>query len=63
MSGITPSDDVKQISGPLYVAVKSLLNLRQCGNTHESFARDTLAPLITSDMEVYRLLRKDIFGD
>ncbi len=62
MSGITPSDDVKQISGPLYVAVKSLLDLRQCGNTHESFARDTLAPLITANMEVYKRLRKDIFG-
>ncbi len=62
MRGITPSDDVKQISGPLYVAIKSLLNLRQCGNTHESFARDTLAPLVTSDMEVYKRLRKDIFG-
>lgn len=62
MSGIAPSDDVKQISGPLYVAIKSLLGLRQCGNTHESFARDTLAPLITSDMEVYKRLRKDIFG-
>lgn len=62
MRGIMPSDDVKQISGQLYVAIKSLLNLRQCGNTHESFARDTLAPLITSDMEVYKLLRKDIFG-
>ena len=62
MSGITPSDDVKQISGPLYVELKSLLNLRQCGNTHESFARDTLAPLITSNMEVYKRLRKDIFG-
>ena len=62
MSGITPSDDVKQISGPLYVAIKSLLDLRQCGNTHESFARDTLAPLITADMEVYKRLRKDIFG-
>ena len=62
MNGITPSDDVKQISGPLYVAIKSLLNLRQCGNTHESFARDTLAPLITPDTEVYKRLRKDVFG-
>ena len=62
MNGITPSDDIKRITGPLYVAVKSLLNLRQCGNTHENFARDTLAPLITSDMEVYKRLRKDIFG-
>ena len=44
MVGVTPPDDVKSIAGPLYNAVKSTLGLTKCGNTHEAFARDTLAP-------------------
>lgn len=62
MAGVTPKDDVKRITGVLYNEVKTALNLRQCGNNHETFARDTLAPLITPDMGVYKRLRKDIFG-
>ena len=62
MTGITPQDDIKKITGPLYNEVKAILGLRQCGNNHETFARDTLAPLITPDMAVYKHLRKDIFG-
>ena len=55
-------DDVKSIAGPLYNAVKSTLGLTKCGNTHEAFARDTLAPLIEPGMSVYAQLKKDIFG-
>lgn len=62
MTGVTPQDDVKKITGALYNEVKAILGLRQCGNNHETFARDTLAPLITPDMAVYKHLRKDIFG-
>ena len=62
MAVVIPPDDVKQISGQLYNEIKKILNLQQCGNTHETFARDTLAPLITPDMEVYKKLRQDIFG-
>ena len=62
MTGVTPQDDIKKITGPLYNEVKAILGLRQCGNNHETFARDTLAPLVTPDMAVYKHLRKDIFG-
>lgn len=62
MVGVTPPDDVKSIAGPLYNAVKSTLGLTKCGNTHEAFARDTLAPLIEPGMSVYAQLKKDIFG-
>ena len=56
------ADDIKAISGPLYVQVKRLLRLRQCGNTTEEFARVTLAPLITPDTSAYRELEAQIFG-
>ena len=62
MVGVTPPDDVKSIAGLLYNAVKSTLGLTKCGNTHEAFARDTLAPLIEPGMSVYAKLKKDIFG-
>lgn len=62
MVGVIPPDDVKSIAGPLYNAVKSTLSLTRCGNTYETFARDTLAPLIEPGMSVYAKLKKDIFG-
>ena len=51
-----PSDDIKAISGRLYNACKRILGLIQCGNDAESFARVTLAPLISSDLVVYQEL-------
>jgi hypothetical protein len=57
-----PGDDVKSISGQLYVEIKKRLQLTQCGNTKDAFCRDTLAPLITPDTAVYRELEALIFG-
>lgn len=62
MSSVVPSDDVKKVAGLLYNEMKRELGLHQWGNTHEVFARDALAPLITQDMEIYQKLRTDIFG-
>ena len=57
-----PSDDIKSISGQLYNQVKTILGLTGCGNDTTAFSRDTLAPLITPDMAVYRELEEDVFG-
>lgn len=57
-----PADDVKSASGPIFVDIKKKLGLMRCGNTTESFLRDTLAPLITPDTSVYQELEKSIFG-
>lgn len=56
-------DDLKPVSGELYVACKNILGLTQCGNDTKAFMRDTLAPLIKPGMGVYDQLRRDIFGD
>lgn len=56
-------DDLKLVSGELYVACKNILGLTQCGNDAKAFMRDTLAPLIKPGMGVYDQLRRDIFGD
>lgn len=55
-------DNLKPVSGQIYNACKSILNLTQCGNTTKAFMRDTLAPLIKPGMKVYRELKQDIFG-
>lgn len=57
-----PSDDYKSMSSELYVQIKRLLGLTQCGNTKEAFCVDTLAPLITSDTAVYGELKRDVMG-
>jgi len=56
------SDDIKSASGNIYIELKRKLDLTGCGNSATSFARDTLAPLITKDTEVYQALKNDIFG-
>ena len=56
-----PIDDYKSARGPIYNGLKKELKLNQCGNTADTFIRDTLAPLITKDMEVYKQLKVDIF--
>lgn len=58
----SPPDDIKSIGGLLYVEVKKKLNLMQCGNNKETFCIATLAPLVTADTLVYKLLKTDIFG-
>ena len=46
-----------------YLSLKRRLSLIQCGNNPDPFMRDTLAPLITPDMDVYKDLEIEIFGD
>jgi energy-coupling factor transporter ATP-binding protein EcfA2 len=57
-----PKDDIKAISGRLYVEIKRVLSLTACGNTKDAFCIDTLAPLITRETQVYQELEHDIFG-
>lgn len=56
-------DDLKRASGGIYIAIKRELSLERAGSNADAFMRDTLAPLITEDMDVYKLLEKDIFGE
>ena len=56
-------DDLKSARGDIYTSLKKILGLTQCGNRPDPFLRDTMAPLITPDMEVYKQLERDIFGD
>lgn len=56
-----PTDDIKSASATIYTEIKRILSLTQCGNTKESFLRDTIAPLITNDTQIYRELEKEIF--
>ena len=55
-----PHDNFKPIAGELYVALKRILNLTQCGNNANTFMRDTLAPLITPKTDTYKELKKII---
>lgn len=56
-----PEDDIKSARGEIYIALKRILSLSRCGNTADNFLRDTIAPLITPDMEIYKKLERDIF--
>lgn len=56
------SDDIKSASGEIYVELKRILNLTQCGNTKDAFFRDTLVPLITEDTDIYKELEREIFS-
>lgn len=57
-----PTDDIKSASGKIYTELKRILSLRQCGNNTISFLRDTMAPLITDETEIYKDLERQIFG-
>ncbi|MBN1968433.1 MAG: hypothetical protein JW870_03610 [Candidatus Delongbacteria bacterium] len=56
-----PLDDIKSASGDIYVELKKLLGLSHCGNTKDAFLRDTMAPLITPETDVYKELENEIF--
>lgn len=56
-------NDLKSARGEIYTALKRVLGLTKCGNSADSFIRDTMAPLITPDMDVYRRLESEIFGE
>lgn len=57
------ADDIKSASGEIYVEIKKALKLVQVGNTAKQFMRDSLAPVLTSDMQVYKDLKSEIFGN
>ncbi len=57
------SDDVKSASGEIYVGLKRILDLKACGSNADAFMRDYIAPRITPDMEIYKKLERDIFGE
>ncbi len=54
-------DDIKSASGEIFVNLKKILGLTQCGNNKCSFMRDTLSSLITEDTQIYKDLEKEIF--
>lgn len=56
-----PSDDIKSASGEIVNELKRLLNLTQCGNNTCAFLRDTMAPLITENTDIYKQLEQEIF--
>lgn len=58
-----PADDYKSAQGDIYNSLKRNLELIKCGNNAETFIRDTLTTLITPDMDVYRELESEIFGE
>jgi len=47
-------DDVKAVSGKIYVNLKKLLKLKGSGNSADAFMLDTLAPLISPPMRVHQ---------
>jgi AAA15 family ATPase/GTPase len=55
-----PPDDLKSAAGEIYNELRLILSLQQCGNNANSFMRDTLAPLITQDMDTYVKLKNTI---
>ena len=55
-------DNLKPASGAISDACMRILGLAQRGNNAKAFMRDTLAPLITPGMAIYRELKRDIFG-
>lgn len=56
------ADDYKSARGDIYNSLKQRLQLTRCGNNADAFIRDTLAPLISPDMDVYKKLDAEIFG-
>jgi len=57
-----PADDIKSAGGKIYIELKKRLSLTQCGNSTETFLRDTIAPLLTNDTNPYKELKAEIFG-
>ena len=55
--------DIKGIVNDLRMWTINHLGVNDAGDNHHSFLRDTITPLIKSDMKIYQLLKKDIFGD
>jgi len=58
-----PTDDIKSASGKIYTELKRILSLTRCGNTKDAFFRDTMAPLITEETQIFKDLESEIFGN
>jgi len=58
-----PPDDIKSASGKIFIELKRLLELTQRGNNKCAFIRDTMAPLITEETNVYQEIENEIFGN
>ncbi|MFN3951896.1 MAG: AAA family ATPase [Thermaurantimonas sp.] len=58
-----PKDDIKSASGEIFTELKRILSLTQCGNNTRAFLRDTIAPLVTEETNVYKELENEIFGE
>ena len=56
-----PADDIKSASGQIFIELKRILSLTQCGNNKCAFLRDTLTPLVTDDTTIYNELENEIF--
>lgn len=54
-------DDIKKASGRICEACRRILQLRDAGSTSRAFIRDTLAPLVTPNTEIYKQLKEIIF--
>lgn len=56
------SDDLKSPANDTCTKIKKCLDgLTQCGNNGKTIMRDILSKLITPDMDIYKILEKDIF--
>jgi len=55
-----PNDDLKSAAGEIYTNLKRLLGLQRCGNSTETFMRDTLAPLVVAPMPTYYALKASV---
>jgi ABC-type transport system involved in cytochrome c biogenesis ATPase subunit len=56
-------DDIKAISGELYLKCKGILGLKQCGNNARAFMEGTLAGLLAPGSPSYEQLLLDLCGD
>lgn len=56
-----PADDIKSASGLIFTELKKLLSLSQGGNNKCAFLRDTIAPLVTEETNIFKELEKEIF--
>lgn len=57
-----PEDDIKSASGNIFTEIKRILSLTQCGNNKCAFIRDTIAPLVTEETNIFQILENEIFG-
>jgi AAA15 family ATPase/GTPase len=55
-------DDIKSASGNIFTEIKRILSLTQSGNNKCAFIRDTIAPLVTEETNIYQILESEIFG-